>query len=175
MQPNSSSLQDPITLLQHYQDVCNRYDIDAAVALFADDGYIEVYGSVYCGRAALRAAHECDMGSQTQVSFDDYVVQRERVSCTFITRDVLDRAVGLDGRHMQAEFTIRNGRIVRFLSLPADEQERQRHAAAKHAFHVWARTHYPDEVAKGANFDYEAGASLTRVVQAWLSRQDRDD
>ena len=175
MEANASTLDDPITLLQHYQDVCNRYDIEAAVALFAEDGCIEVHGAAYCGPAALRAAHECDMGSQTQVSFDDYVVDGERVGCAFITCDVLDRAVGLDGRHMRAEFIIRNGRIVRFLSLPADEQERLRHAAVKHAFHVWARTHYPDEVAKGANFDYEAGASLTRVVYAWLNRHNRDD
>jgi len=130
---------------------------------------------VYRGQAALRDAHECDMGSQTQITFGDYVVQGDRVSCTFITFDVLDRAVELDGRHMRAEFTIQDGHIVRFLSLPADEQERQRHAAAKQAFHTWARTHYPDEVAKGANFDYEAGASLTRVVHAWLNHHDRDD
>lgn len=170
MEHNTSNLQDPITVLQHYQNVCNSYDIEAAVALFADDGSIEIYGTVYSGQVALCAAHECDMGSQTQVTFGHYIVEGDRVSCSFITTDVLDRAAGLDGRHMQAEFTIRNGRIVRFLSLPADEQERQRHAAAKHAFHTWARAHYPDEVAKGANLDYEAGASLTRVVQAWLNR-----
>ena len=175
MEHHTSSIQDPITLLQYYQDVCNVYDIQAAVALFADDGFIEIDGTMYCGQVALCAAHECDMGSQTQVRFGDYVVEGDRVSCSFITCDVLDRAVGLDGRHMHAEFTIRNGRIVRFLSLPADEQERQRHYAAKHAFHTWAQTHYPDEVAKGVNFDYEAGASLTRVVQAWLNRHDRDE
>ena len=174
MEPTPSSLQDPITLLKHYQAVCNRYDIEAAVELFAEDGAIEIQGNVYEGVAALRAAHECDLGSQTQVTFGDYVVEGEKVCCTFITADVLDRAVGLDGRHMRAEFTIRNGRIVRFLSLPADEPERRRHFAAKHAFQTWARTHYPDEVAKGANFDYEAGASLTRVVQAWLNRPDRE-
>src|SRR5262245_50262760 len=128
MQANSSSLQDPIRLLQHYQDVCNRYDIEAAVALFAEDGCIEIDGTVYRGQAVLRAAHECDMGSQTQVTFSDYSVEGESVSCIFITYDVVDRAVGLDGRHMRAEFTIRDGHIVRFLSLPADEQERKRHA-----------------------------------------------
>lgn len=174
MEHTTSTLHTAITLLQHYQDVCNRYEIEAAVALFADDGYLEVHGTVYRGQSALKAAHECDMGSQTQVSFGNYAAQDDTVSCTFTTCDVLDRAVGLDGRHMRAEFTIRNGRIVRFLSLPPDEQERQRHFAAKHAFHTWAQTHYPDEVAKGANFDYEAGASLSRVVQAWLKRHDRD-
>src|SRR6266487_6235512 len=78
MRPNASSLQDPITLLQHYQDVCNRYDIGAAVALFAEDGSIEIRGTAYRGQAALRAAHECDMGSQTQVTFSDYIVEGER-------------------------------------------------------------------------------------------------
>jgi hypothetical protein len=175
MQPNSSSLQDPIRLLQHYQDLCNRYAIEAAVALFAEDGCIEINGKVYRGHAVLRAAHECDMGSQTQVSFSDYIVDGEKVSCKFITYDVLDRAVGLDGRHMRAEFTIRDGRIVRFLSLPADEQEGKRHAAAKYGFHTWARARYPNEVAKGANLDYEAGASLSRVVQAWLNRDEGDE
>jgi hypothetical protein len=174
MELNMLNVQDPITLLQHYAAVCNRYDIDAAIALFSEDGYIEINGIVYRGQAALRSAHECDMGSQTQVTFGGYAVQGDRVTCTFTTCDVLDRAVGLDGRHMQAEFTIRGGRIARFLSLPANEQERQRHAAAKQAFHTWAQTHYPDEVAKGANFDYEAGASLSRVVQAWLNRHERD-
>ena len=32
------------SLLQQYEDACNRYDIDAAVAMFADDGYIEING-----------------------------------------------------------------------------------------------------------------------------------
>ena len=68
----------------------------------------------------------------------------------------------------KAEFTFKDGHIQRFLSMPADAQERQRHHAAKQAFFAWAKANYPDEVAKGANFDYEAGASLTRVVNAWL-------
>jgi len=171
MQQTTSSQRDLIAVLEQYQDVCNRYDVEAAVALFAEDGCIEVQAIEYRGRDALRAAHECDKGSQTQVAFSEYVVEGENVQCTFIACDVLDRAVRLDGWHLQAEFTIRNGRIVRFVSLPADEHERLRHSAAKHAFHEWARAHYPEEVAKGANFDYEAGASLTRVVQAWITCQ----
>jgi hypothetical protein len=175
MLPQTIHPHDPLTLLQQYQDVCNHYDIEAAVALFADNGCIEINGIEYHGQATLRALHECDMGSQTQVTFCDYLVEGECVACSFITSDVLDRAVGLDGHHMRAEFTIKDGRIVRFVSLPVDQQERLRHATAKHAFHTWACTHYPDEVAKGANADYEAGASLSRVVHAWLNRDTRDE
>jgi hypothetical protein len=170
MQQTTSSQSDLIAVLEQYQDACNRYDVQAAVALFAKDGCIEVRGAEYCGWDALYAAHECDKGSQTQVAFSDYVVEGENVRCTFIACDILDRAVRFDGWHLQAEFTLRNGRIVRFVSLPPDEQERLRHSAAKHAFHEWARAHYPEEVAKGANVDYEAGASLARVVQVWLRR-----
>ncbi len=175
MEGDTPTAQDLLALLRQYEDACNRYDIEAAVAMFAEDGYIEIYGTQHRGQAVLYAAHEFDMGSQTQVTFRDGVVSGDTVSCTFITCDVLDRAVGLDGRYMQAEFTFRNGRIARFLNLPANEQERQRHHEAKHAFHVWAREHYPGEVAKGANFDYEAGASLTRVVHEWLKRHPHND
>jgi hypothetical protein len=171
MQQTPSSQSDLIAVLEQYQAVCNRYDVAAAVALFAEDGCIEIRGIEYRGWGALHAAHECDRGSQTQVAFSDYVVEGETVRCTFIACDVLDRAVRLDGWHLQAEFTLRNRRIVRFVSLPPDEHERVRHRAAKHAFHAWARAHYPEEVAKGANVDYEAGAALARVVQAWHRRQ----
>jgi hypothetical protein len=171
MSADTTGEYDLLAILQQYEDACNRYDIDAALGMFAEDGSLEINGVAYRGHALLRAAHEFDLGSQTQVRFCDGVVHGNTVTCTFITVDVLDRAVGLDGRHMKAEFTFRHGRIVRFLSIPADAQERQRHHAAKHVFFAWAKEHYPEEVAKGANFDYEAGASLTRVVCAWLQQQ----
>lgn len=171
MSYSTDTENDLLALLQCYENACNRYYIDTAVAMFAEDGYIEINGTQHRGQAILRAAHEFDMGSQTQVRFSDSVVENDTIHCTFITCDSLDRAVGLDGRHMKAEFTIKEGYIVRFLTIPADAQERQRHRAAKHTFFTWAKTHYPHEVAKGANFDYEAGASLTRVVDAWRLSQ----
>ena len=158
---------DLIARLKRYQDVCNRYDIDAALEMFADDGCIEVRGVRYCGKAVLREAHEYDLGSKTQVAFDDFAVEGNVVRCRFITCDEVDRVVGIDGRHMCAEFTFHEGRIQTFLSLPADEAEVQRHREAKRVFMQWAREHYPEEVAKGFAFNYESGASLARVAHAW--------
>jgi hypothetical protein len=159
-----------LALLKRYEDACNSYAVDPAVAMFAPNGYLEINGTQYSGEA-LRAAHEFDRGSQTQVRFADCMVDANTIDCKFITCDVLDRALGLDGRHMRAEFTFHHGLIHRFLNIPADEEERQRHRQAKQAFFTWAKAHYPDEVAKGATMDYEAGASLTRVVAAWIEVQ----
>ena len=43
MQQTPSSQSDLIAVLEQYQAVCNRYDVAAAVALFAADGCIEVH------------------------------------------------------------------------------------------------------------------------------------
>jgi hypothetical protein len=162
-----SSDKDLIAHLQRYQEACNRYDINAALEMFADDGCIEVRGVQYCGRATLREAHEYDLGSRTQVRFDDFAVEGSLVRCRFTTCDEVDRVVGIDGLHMRAEFTFEGGRIRKFLSLPPDRAEMQRHREAKQAFRQWAREHYPEEVAKGFTFNYECGASLTKVAHAW--------
>jgi hypothetical protein len=171
MESHPTPPEDLVARLKAYEQVCNQHDIAAAVAMFTADGCIEVQGKPYCGPALLRAAHEYDLASQTQVNFSDFVVAGNTVRCTVIYCDVLDRAVGLDGLHSQAEFTFCEGRIQRFLALPATAPERQRHRQAEAAFRQWAQTTYPEEVAKGFTFDYVSGASLCRVVQAWRAHQ----
>ncbi len=167
MAADSSAGQDLIARLQRYQEVSNSYDIGAAVAMFTEDGMIEANGKQYSGQDVLRAAHEYDMASGTQVAFSDFVVQGDVVTCTFVTCDELDRIVGTGGMHTRAEFTFSDGRIRKFRSLPPEAQEVERHRQAKGRFFAWAREHYPEEVAKGFNFDYETGASLFKVARAW--------
>ncbi|MCI0398690.1 MAG: nuclear transport factor 2 family protein [Chloroflexi bacterium] len=162
---------DLVALLKAYEDASNRHDVGAAVSMFTEDGCIEAQGKPYCDPAALRAAHEYDLASRTQITLSDFVVEGHTVTCHFVYCDELDRAVGLDGTHSRAVFTFENGRIRLFQSLPPAEAELQRHRQAKRPFRQWAQAHYPEEVAKGFTFDYESGASLFRVVQAWRESQ----
>ena len=129
MQQKPFSESDLIAQLCAYQNVCNRYDLDAAVNMFTDDGCIEVRGVRYCGRATLYAAHEYDLASRMQVTFNQWTVERNLVRCHFMACDEVDRVVGIDGRHMRAEFTFQT-----FLSLPPEEAEMRRHRQAKQAF-----------------------------------------
>jgi hypothetical protein len=176
MAEHSTSTHDLIARLLAYQEASNSYDIDAAVAMFAEDGYIELRGKRYGGEQALRAAHEYDMGSATRVSFDDFDVRGDFVTCTFVFADELDRIVGTGGTRCAAEFTFKDGLIASFSSLPPSDQEMQRHRQAKAPFFAWAREHFPEEVARPFAFDYETGASLRRVALAWRDslRQDTE-
>jgi hypothetical protein len=167
METTHDTQADLITLLKAYAQASNQYDVDAAVAMFTEDGCIVVGDNQVCGQALLRAAHEYDLASRTQVTLSDFVREGNVVTCAILYCDELDRVVGLDGQHSRAEFTFSGQRIRQFLALPSGEQERQRHRQAKGAFYQWAQEHYPEEVAKGFNFDYESGASLFKVVQAW--------
>jgi hypothetical protein len=175
METSLTTPADLVALLKAYEQVSNQHDIDAAVAMFAEDGCIEAQGKQYCGPAMLRAAHEYDLASQTHITLSDFAVDGNVVTCKVVYCDELDRVVGLDGMHSRAEFTFRQDRIRRFLALPAAEQERQRHRQAEAVFRQWAQEHYPEEVAKGFNFDYESGASLLKVVRAWRDRPQAHD
>src|SRR5687768_10408076 len=98
-----------VVLLKAYEQVSNQHDIDAAIAMFAEEGCIEVQGKQYCGPAALRAAHEYDLASQTHITLSDFAVESNVVTCKVVYCDELDRVVGLDGLHSRAEFTFRQG------------------------------------------------------------------
>src|SRR5262245_45008770 len=157
---NEGAGYDLVERLKAYQDVSNSHDIEAAVAMFAEDGCIAFSEKDYCGKEVLRAAHEYDLGCRAQVEFGDFDVDGEVVRCRFTYCDEVDRVTGTGGVVSRAEFTFRDGLIERFVALPPDEEERQRVRQAKAPFFAWAREHYPEEVAKGFTFDYDSGYSL---------------
>jgi hypothetical protein len=170
---NATGEQQLIERLKLYEEVCNRYDLDAAVAMFTEGGCIEALGKEYCGKEVLRAAHEYDLGCRAQVGFSDFSVEGDIMRCRFTYCDEVDRVTGTGGTVSGAEFTFRDGLIERFVSLPPDEEERQRVRQAKAPFFAWARENYPEEVARGFTFDYESGYSLYMVARAWLDARQR--
>src|SRR5215203_5191133 len=102
-QSSRPTARDLLALVRRYQGVCNRYDVEAAVAMFADDGGIEYAGTLYTGRDVLRATHEYDMGAGNVVEFTDLAVDGDRVRCTFIATDQLCRIAGTSGPRSPAE------------------------------------------------------------------------
>jgi hypothetical protein len=173
MEEATTGQHDLILRVTAYQEASNSYNIDAAVAMFAPGGSIEVGGKRYAGPDALRATHEYDMASKTQVAFSDFDLEGDMVRCAFHYCDELDRVVGLDGTTSKAEFSFQHSLIQAFVCLPASDEEMRRHREAKAPFYRWVRENYPEEVAKGFAFDYESGASLFKVARAWHdSRQE---
>ena len=167
---------DLIARVLAYQEVANRYEIDAAVAMFAESGAVEdARGDEYRGPDALRAAHEYDRECGARVAFSDCIVSGDTLTCRFVHCTALDRAVGLDGWRSAAVFTFDGGRIVRFTSLPTGDEERERHRRAKGPLRTWAQRHYPDDFAVSGGFDATAGAALARLARAWTEWQGAAD
>lgn len=164
---NSDAAPDLIATLKIYQDLCQAYDIAAAVKLFALDGIIEEAGEQVVGKAGLRAAHEFDMGAQNQIALRDFVAEGDRVCCTFVNCHELHRILGIDAIQRRVEITFSNGLIQKFTLLRPDDQELERFRAAAGPFFTWARERHPEELAKMRGFNYEGGRALFKLAHAW--------
>ena len=161
-----------IQLLQTYQEASNRHDIEACVALFTEDGSIEMGGDVYAGSQALWDAHAYDLGSQTLVEFRDFEKDGNLVRCTFWNEHELSRAIGNDGMTGKAEFTIKEGRIYKFNILPPGDDERKRVMEKAGPAIKWLRENHPDAVAKWKGFDRTAGEAVFALAELWRQHQE---
>jgi hypothetical protein len=161
-----------IAVVQQYQEVSNRHDIDACVALFTEDGRIEMNGEVYQGIPALRDAHEYDVGSRTQVAFRDFVVAGDVIECTFWNEHELSRVLGTGGTSGKAVFAFRGNKIVSFSILPPDEEERRRVMTIAAPAFQWLRENHPDMVANWSGFDRAAGDALFALAELWRNYRD---
>jgi hypothetical protein len=167
MQPDPTTRQDAIAWLRVYEDACNRYDIDAAVAMFADDGVLIFEGERIAGQAALRAAHEWDKRAHNQVGFCDYTLDGNSVRCTFVNCHELHRILGIDAIHRPAEVTFNHDHIQTFVLLAADPHDLQRFRQLSALFWDWARAQHPEELAKIGAPGAEGGSALFNLAHAW--------
>lgn len=167
MNQDAATGPDLIAKLKTYQDLCQAYDIAAAVKMFAPDGIIEEAGEQVVGEAALRDAHEFDLGAQNQIALRDFVVDGDQVSCTFVNCHELHRILGIEEIHRRVEITFTNGLIQKFCLLAPDDQELGRFRAAAGPFFTWARERHPEELAKMRGFNYEGGRALFKLAHAW--------
>ena len=159
---------DLVDKLRAYEEAGNRYDVEACVGMFAEDGVIEDRGIRVAGLEAIRAAHEYDRAVNARVTFDAFEVAGESVSCRFVYTKDLDRILGLDGFHQTAHFTFRDGLIREFAIVGADEAEIERHRRLKVPFFAWAKCHQPELHAASRSFDYEGGTALRRLGEVWV-------
>lgn len=164
-----------IALLERYQEASNRHDIEACVAMFADNGVIMMGGESYAGADALRDAHEYDLGSQTLVAFRDLEVDGDLIRCTFWNEHELSRVIGNGGMTGKAEFTIKDDRIHKFNILPPGDDERTRVMEKAAPVLKWLRENHPDAVAKWKGFDRSAGEAVFALAELWRKHQQETD
>ena len=158
-----------IYLLQQYEQLSNKHDVDGCVALFRPDGMIIMGGETYQGEKAIRDAHEYDEASHTLVKFSDFAVEAENnlVRCAFWNEHELSRVLKTGGMAGQAEFTFEGNQIQKFNILPPEDAERQRVMGKVAPAFQWLRENHPDAVAKWNGFDRAAGEAITNLAEIW--------
>ncbi len=78
----SPSEATAVAWLEAYEAAHNAFDVDAAMALFADDAEFELVGQgTLRGLTAIRALHEYDRGIRAQVTFRDCRPGGATVTC----------------------------------------------------------------------------------------------
>lgn len=158
-----------IHLLQQYEQLSNRHDVDGCVALFRPDGMIVMGSETYQGEKAIRAAHEYDEASHTLVKFSNFEIDDEAnlVRCTFWNEHQLSRVLENGGMNGSAEFTFEEDKIQKFNILPPDDAERRRVMEKAAPAFQWLRENHPAAVAKWNGFDRAAGEAVTNLAEIW--------
>src|SRR5205085_4337616 len=129
----------PLRLLTAYEAACQRFEVEAAAAFFAEDGKLEFAGGQVIGRAALLEAHRWDRAARNQVAFLEPRVTGEQVAVTFVNQHELHRILGVEAIRSPAEMVIRDGRIHLFriqMPEPASLQAMREKAGP---FFAWVR------------------------------------
>lgn len=108
---------DPVALLETYDFAINGRDVDAALALFADDAVVKVRSGTFTGRDKIRAwlQGEADKNLRAQV-VGQRTVQGDKITWrSSFTRDDL-KNLGIAVAEADDEATVRDSKIRAFSS-----------------------------------------------------------
>src|SRR5262245_56608302 len=153
-------------LLAVYEAACQRFDVEAAVACFAEDGRLEYGGESLTGQAALLGAHLWDRAAQNRIALLDPVVTGNQVAVTFQNQHELHRMLNVAPMRRPAEFVFRGDRIqlLRVLPLEPESLERLREKAGP--FFEWVRQHHAEAWQRTAVLDEPGGQAPYDLAHA---------
>ena len=163
---------DQLQLLMSYQEACQRFDVEAAVAFFSDNGTLEYAGEQHTGRAALLDAHRWDRAARNQVAFLEPRVSGDQVALTFVGQHELHRILGVEAIRSPAEMVIRDGRIHLFRILIPEPGSLQALREKAGPFFTWVRQHHWESWQRTAVLDEAGGQALYELAHAWRRHND---
>lgn len=163
---------DPQALLMSYQEACQRFDVEAAVAFFADNGTLEYAGGRHTGQAALLDAHRWDRAARNHVAFLEPRFSGDRVSVTFVNQHELHRILGVEAIRSQAKVIMRDGRIHLLRILTHEPGSVKAFQEKAGPFFTWVRQHDPESWQRTAVLDEAGGQALYELAHAWRRHND---
>ena len=139
-----------LAVVKAYQDAANRGDVDAAVALFADQAIVMMLGGAV-GRDEIRGVEEWQAGLNHRLEFTDCKTAGNTVTCKgFLTDDCAKAVGGLGVRFDEVTFTINDGKIQKVYG-SASDVDSTRNDENGSLMIAWAQSNRPEDYAKSIN------------------------
>jgi len=170
--------QDLLSLVQAFQNVANRHDVDTVMVMFADDAVFELVGLYnLVGKQQIRAIFEYDDGVNTDLQIINCTSEGDTVTCQVVERNDRLEAIGISKlQYTSCVLTFKEGLIEKFTArLPAESARSI--GEIWQTFLPWLGKNYPADYSKmispGGRFIYnrENGERVVPLLKEWRASQ----
>ena len=109
---------DPVAVVEAFVAAMNSGDVDAAVALFAEDGVIDLPNKTFAGLTEIRGDLQETVDNGVNITIVSVEVSGSSVTTTQEIRNPQIEAFGIDRIIRIATFEVRDGKIVSLAQMP---------------------------------------------------------
>ncbi len=110
---------DPLAIVQANFAALNRGDVEAALAMFADDATLSSATGSATGKEQIRRKVQADVAIHVQLNASNLRVTGDQVTYTFSVSNDQFRSLGIDAVEGEGTVTIRGGKITQLSSTPS--------------------------------------------------------
>lgn len=110
---------DPVALVQANFAALNRGDVEAALAMFADDATLSSATGSATGKEQIRRKLQADVAIHVQLTASNVRATGDQVTYTFSVSNDQFRNLGIDAVEGEGTVTIRGGKITQLSSTPS--------------------------------------------------------
>lgn len=172
-------MNEPINLIhlvESFQEVVNRHDVDEILKRFAEDGEFEIVGqSKLIGKQEIRNIFDYDVGVNTKLEFINCRSEGDKVHCQILEQNDRLDAIGIrELKYDSCVFVFTDGLIQSFTAVI--QSESMHHIMQTwQKFLPWIRKNYPDEYSRmftsEGRFIYnrENGRDVVPLLREWRS------
>ncbi len=168
MSENSSRLAELVAALREYQELANRWEMEAAMAYLTDNPTIAIDGQVSTGYEPVFQIHEGDRGSRLIVDFTDFELDGDTLGCYFHAESEIDRVLGIRGIARWNRITFAGNKIHYWdIDKPSEEEIARRRPVVR-PFFEWAEEKHPvllQRLRSGPNF--HSGSAAVELADLW--------
>ena len=167
-----------INLVESFQEVFNRHDVDEILTMFSKDAEFEIVGqSKLTGKQQIRNIFDYDVGVNTELKFINCKSEGNSVHCQILEQNDRLDAIGISElEYASCTFVFKDGLIQSFTAkIPA---ESMRYIMEKwQNFMPWITKNYPDEYSRmftsEGRFIYnrENGRDVVPLLREWRISQ----